>query len=110
MTLARILAKQQAVRAAQRDSELAGILANLATIFTEVADTRSWNMLPSSIQVMRTTLPAGRYAIQVPGRSGGVAAAPQWLDIGAQRKVVALAPQASQRVFSYSMRNEGRPR
>ena len=52
-TLARSVAKYQAVRQAQRKDEIAGLLLNLATTFSETADLRSWNMLPANIQVAR---------------------------------------------------------
>ncbi len=100
-SLARMVSKHQAVRAAQRESPAAGLLVNLATIFSEVADTRSWNMLPATMQIARITLPAGRYALRLPPRSAGTDTT-VWLDLGAGETAVVLAPQVSQRVFSFS--------
>ncbi len=59
MALARILAKYQVVDAVQQQNDFAGMVANLTAMLTEVADTRSWNMLPSTIQVARVALPPG---------------------------------------------------
>ena len=66
--LARMVAKVQAVRAAQRENPYAGLFANMATLFTEVADTRSWNVLPASIQVARVALAPGESTISADGR------------------------------------------
>ena len=52
-TLARAVTKYQAVNEAQRKDDIAGLLLNLATTFSETADRRSWNMLPASLQVAR---------------------------------------------------------
>ncbi len=100
-SLARMLSKHQAVRAAQKESPAAGLLVNLATIFSEVADTRSWNMLPATIQIARITLPAGRYPVRLPQRNTGPATV-LGLDLVAGETTVVLAPQLSQRIFSYS--------
>lgn len=58
-TTARAVAKYYAVKEAGKQDSWAGIIANVATVLSEVADTRSWNMLPSSIQVARIRVPAG---------------------------------------------------
>lgn len=58
-TTARAVAKYNLVNEAQNQSPMAGLLANLATVASEQADVRSWNMLPASIQVARLRVPAG---------------------------------------------------
>lgn len=58
-TTARAVAKYYAVKQANNQESWAGILANIATMISEIADTRSWNMLPSSLQVARIRVPAG---------------------------------------------------
>ncbi len=58
-TTARAVAKYYAVKEAGKQNSWVGIVANIATVLSEVADTRSWNMLPSSFQVARFTVPAG---------------------------------------------------
>jgi hypothetical protein len=58
-TTARAVAKYYAVREAGNQNGWAGLAANIATLISEIADTRSWNMLPSSLQVARFTVPSG---------------------------------------------------
>lgn len=58
-TTARAVAKYYTVKEAGKQNSWAGIAANIATVLTEVADTRSWNMLPSEMQVARISVPAG---------------------------------------------------
>ena len=58
-------------------------------------------MLPATMQIARITLPAGRYALRLPPRSAGTDTT-VWLDLGAGDTSVVLAPQVSQRVFSFS--------
>lgn len=53
----RAVAKYQMVRKASESGELGGFLANIAGLLSEQADVRSWNMLPSSIQVARLVAP-----------------------------------------------------
>lgn len=53
----RAVAKYQMVRKARDSGELNGFLANIAGLLSEQADVRSWNMLPSSIQVARLVIP-----------------------------------------------------
>jgi hypothetical protein len=55
----RAVAKYNMVNEAQNQNNMAGLIANLATAVSEQADVRSWNMLPASIQVARTKVPAG---------------------------------------------------
>ncbi|PKG38023.1 COG3014 family protein [Psychromonas sp. Urea-02u-13] len=51
LTTARAIAKYELVAQADKKDSLFGTLANLVTALTEIADLRSWNMLPSNIQV-----------------------------------------------------------
>ncbi len=53
----RAVAKYQMVRKASESGALGGFLANIAGLLSEQADVRSWNMLPSSIQVARLVAP-----------------------------------------------------
>lgn len=50
LTTTRAIAKYQLVKKADQQDSLFGALLNIATLLTEVADLRSWNMLPASIQ------------------------------------------------------------
>lgn len=43
--------------------QILGILTNIGTLVTERADTRSWNLLPSDVDLIRVRLPAGRHAL-----------------------------------------------
>ena len=56
---ARVVAKYSVVKESGNQNSWAAIAANIATFITEIADTRSWNMLPSSLQVARFNVPAG---------------------------------------------------
>jgi len=58
-TLARAAIKYQAVRAAQNDNNgLNAMLLNIGMLISEQADLRSWNILPSSLQVARIPIAA----------------------------------------------------
>ena len=50
LTTTRALAKYELVGQANEKDSLIGALVNIATVLTEIADLRSWNMLPSNIQ------------------------------------------------------------
>jgi len=50
LTTTRAIAKYQAVEEAKKKDQLLGTLLNFATLISEVADLRSWNMLPATIQ------------------------------------------------------------
>ena len=65
MTLARMVAKAEMVKQANGQNSSLGLLMNLATLLTESADIRSWNMLPSTIQVSRFLVPTGKYPLPV---------------------------------------------
>lgn len=43
--------------------QILGILTNIGTLVTERADTRSWNLLPSDVDLIRVRVPAGRHAL-----------------------------------------------
>ena len=50
LTTTRAIAKYELVDHANKKDSLFGVLVNLVTVLTEIADLRSWNMLPSNIQ------------------------------------------------------------
>ncbi|MEH6453143.1 MAG: hypothetical protein V7782_08910 [Psychromonas sp.] len=50
LTTTRALAKYELVKKGHEQDALIGVLLNIATVITEVADLRSWNVLPSNIQ------------------------------------------------------------
>lgn len=45
--------------------EIVGLLVNLGTLLTERADTRSWHLLPGSVDLVRLRLPAGVHDLRV---------------------------------------------
>jgi len=50
LTTTRAIAKYQVVQETKKKDQLLGTLLNFATLLSEVADLRSWNMLPATIQ------------------------------------------------------------
>ncbi|MFT7052662.1 MAG: hypothetical protein ACJAU1_000209 [Psychromonas sp.] len=50
LTTTRAIAKYELVRRVNQKDNLIGLLLNIATVVTENADLRSWNMLPANIQ------------------------------------------------------------
>ena len=73
--LARVIIKQTALHEVQKKDEngLATLLLNITSMLSEMADVRSWNMLPASIQVQRFTLDAGTYYLLQPSLTRGLA-------------------------------------
>ncbi|MFT5807299.1 MAG: hypothetical protein ACI9LG_001590 [Moritella dasanensis] len=71
--LARVIIKQTALHEVQKKDEdgLATLLLNITSMISEMADVRSWNMLPASIQVQRLTLEPGTYYLQQPSLTQG---------------------------------------
>lgn len=56
---ARLIAKEQVRRAAQKQlGDLGSLAVMVANLATERADTRSWTLLPANIQIARISLPA----------------------------------------------------
>ena len=64
-TLLRAVGKYLLYREANKQHEALGILANLAGVVTEQADTRSWQTLPNQIFMVRMPLPAGTYTLNL---------------------------------------------
>ncbi len=52
---------------------IVGALANVGTLLTERADTRSWHLLPGSVSLARLRLPAGTHelTVELDGAGGG---------------------------------------
>jgi hypothetical protein len=73
-------------------------------MLSESADTRSWNMLPSTIQFARFSLPAGEYSLPFPhyARSQQAELAETMLAVSAGEKIVLFVPGISQKIFSYT--------
>ena len=105
-SMVRIVAKQQAVRAAQRDSPQLGALLNLTTLLSEIADLRSWNMLPSSIQVARIRAPEGDHAITL---NAGAWHRIIPVSVSQHRPCLILAIETSRQVFNQACRPATHP-
>ncbi len=65
-TIARGVTKYITFRTAKKkQGEGAGLLVNVFNIITESADTRSWLSLPNNFQIIRCSMPPGKYNIQL---------------------------------------------
>lgn len=64
-TLLRALTKYLLFRQANKQHEALGLLANLAGVVTEQADTRSWKTLPNQIFIVRMPLPEGTHTLNL---------------------------------------------
>ena len=58
------LARKAREKSGKSDRPLLGILAEVATLATERADTRSWTTLPDAIYMVRVSLPPGNYDVR----------------------------------------------
>ena len=104
MTLTRMVSKYKIVKSAGNQDDSLGLFINILTMLSEVADTRSWNMLPSSIQFARFSLPAGEYSLPFPhyASSGQARLVETKLAVSAGKIIVLFVPGVSQRIFSYT--------
>jgi len=111
MTLARMVSKYALVKSASQQNNNLGLLLNIAAMLSETADIRSWNLLPSSIQVARFALPAGEYSLPYPhySRSPQGELVKTELVVSAGEKIVLFVPDVSQRIFSYTRTARARP-
>jgi len=104
MTLARMVSKYQIVKSAGNENDGLGLFINIIAMLSESADIRSWNMLPSSIQFARFSLPAGEYSLPFPHYAGSQQAelVETRLAVSAGEKIVLFVPGVSQKIFSYT--------
>lgn len=58
------MAKKAREESSKKNEPLLGFLMEVATVFTERADTRSWTTLPYNIQMVRVSLPPGVYDLE----------------------------------------------
>jgi uncharacterized protein len=61
--VARMVLKKKMSKEAAKEDGFAGFVVNMAGIFTERADTRSWITLPQSIHLLRLSLPPGEQSV-----------------------------------------------
>ena len=128
MTLARMVTKSKLVSNADNQNSSLALLTNIFAILSESADTRTWNMLPSSIQIARFSVPAGDYSLPYPLDAGPdqvelaepdqaelaesdqaelaepdqAELAESKLTVSAGEKIVLFVPGVSKRIFSYT--------
>lgn len=77
-TVARAAAKLAVTKTVERKvgekdefaGQILGILTNIGTLVTERADTRSWNLLPDGVDLVRVRVPAGRQELTLELRDG----------------------------------------
>jgi hypothetical protein len=112
MTLARMVSKYELVKSAGNQNDSLGLLINIFAMLSESADTRSWNMLPSTIQFTRFSLPAGEYSLPFPhySRSQQAGLAETKLAVSAGEKIVLFVPRVSQKIFSYTLASQVKPK
>jgi len=104
MTLTRMISKYGIVKSAGNQNDSLGLFVNIFTMLSEAADTRSWNMLPSTVQFARFSLPAGEYSLPFPHYAGSPQAGPAKtkLTVSAGEKIVLFVPAVSRKIFSYT--------
>jgi len=95
LTTTRAIAKYQLVKEAQDKDPILGVLANLATIFSEVADLRSWNMLPATIQFSYLETDADNIVVSTIHQGDSV------VELAASKQHVILSTGLSDKVFHY---------
>ncbi|WP_025564217.1 hypothetical protein [Psychromonas sp. SP041] len=95
LTTTRAVAKYKLVQEAQKKDPLLGALLNLATLLSEVADLRSWNMLPATVQFGYLETNFDNIAISTNNQNES----PVNLNQGKQH--VILATGLSDKIFNY---------
>lgn len=95
LTTTRALAKYELVRRVNQQDNLIGLLLNIATVVTERADLRSWNMLPGNIQFGYLQTTATESQID------GLNSRPEKIDILQGSQNVILINSLSDHVFHY---------
>lgn len=61
----RLLAKERVRHEMAKKNDLANIITSVYNLASEKADTRSWSSLPSSVQILKLSLPAGKHQLQL---------------------------------------------
>ena len=104
MALARMVSKYKLNANADEQNSSVALFAAIFTMLTELADTRSWNMLPSTIQIARISLPAGEYSLPYPVNPESLSTSPaeSKLAVSSGEKVVLFVPGVSKRIFSFT--------
>jgi len=95
LTSTRAIAKYELVRRVNQKDNLIGLLLNIATVVTENADLRSWNMLPANIQFGYIETTANEIQID------GLNSPPEKIDILKGSQNIILINSSSDHVFHY---------
>ena len=77
-TIARAATKYLATKSAEKSAgkkhqalgDVVGAVANITAALTEQADTRSWHLLPGSLTLLRTRVPAGQHQLRLDCSAG----------------------------------------
>lgn len=95
LTTTRAVSKYLLVQEAQKKDPLVGLLFNLATILSEVADLRSWNMLPATLQFGYLETNSNSVNISTIHQSN------TFVDLSQGNQHVILATGLSDKIFHY---------
>lgn len=95
LTTTRAVSKYLLVQEAQKQDPLLGILFNFATILSEVADLRSWNMLPATVQLAYLDTNSNSVTISTSQQFNNA------IDLTQGKQHVILATSLSNNVFHY---------
>jgi uncharacterized protein len=95
LTTTRAVSKYLLVQEAQKKDPLVGLLFNFATILSEVADLRSWNMLPATVQFGYLKTNADSVSISMSQRFNNA------VDLSQGKQHVILATSLSDSIFHY---------
>ena len=95
LTTTRAIAKYQVVQQTQQKDELIGALLNFVTLLTEVADLRSWNMLPASVQFSYLETNSNNIIVSTTNQLDSP------VDLSKGKQHVILATGLSDKVFHY---------
>jgi len=99
-----MVAKYKLQASADEQNSSVAMFAGIFAMLMEFADTRSWNMLPSTIQIARISLPAGEYSLPYPVNPGSspTSSDESKLAVSSGEKVVLFVPGVSKRIFSFT--------
>lgn len=95
LTTTRAIAKYQVVQKTQQKDELLGALLNFVTLLSEVADLRSWNMLPATIQFSYLETNSNNIVVSTVNQLDST------VDLSEAKQHVILATGLSDKVFHY---------
>lgn len=95
LTSSRAIAKYELVEEGNKKDSLLGLLLNIATLLSEVADIRSWNMLPATLQFAYLETNASEIIIS------SATNAARKVNLGEYKQHVILTSSLSDKIFHY---------